>query len=291
MPRAYLGSPQNQGNTMRKPRLFIASSSESIAIAEAVNVNLDKELEVTIWKNGTFKLSSSIIDDLIEKSSSVDFALFIFTPDDIAQIRSRQEHVVRDNVLFEMGLFIGSIGKERSFILKPRGIEMHLPTDLLGVTPADYETSRSDGDLVSATNRACSLIKAEVERLGLINFVGLSESRKLRTNPIQYTITDYDLKFLSCCLQSHTSYPEGLDFRDISNDLKGIKNDILRISSIKLERMGLISKSVETNNQYGHDYYAYSITELGIDTLLKQEIRLGSQESNMPDDFDDDIPF
>lgn len=276
---------------MRKPRLFIASSSESIAIAEAVNVNLDKDLEVTIWKNGTFKLSSSIIDDLIEKSSSVDFALFIFTPDDIAQIRSRQEHVVRDNVLFEMGLFIGSIGKERSFILKPRGIEMHLPTDLLGVTPADYETSRSDGDLVSATNRACSLIKAEVERLGLINFVGLSESRKLRTNPIQYTITDCDLKFLSCCLQSHTSYPEGLDFSDISNDLKGIKNDILRISSIKLERMGLISKSVETNNQYGHDYYAYSITELGIDTLLKQEIRLGSQESNTPDDFDDDIPF
>lgn len=276
---------------MRKPRLFIASSSESLSIAEAVNVNLDKDLEVTIWKNGTFKLSSSIIDDLIEKSSSVDFALFIFTPDDIAHIRSKQEHVVRDNVLFEIGLFIGSIGKERSFILKPRGTEMHLPTDLLGVTPADYEANRSDGDLVSATNRACSLIKAEIDRLGLINFIELSESKKLRANPVQYNITDYDLRLLCCCLQSHTSYPEGLRFGQISNDLRDINDDILRIASVKLERMGLISKSVETNHQDGYDYYTYSITELGIDTILKHELRLSSQVSNKSDDFEDDIPF
>ena len=91
---------------MRKPRLFIASSAESLNIAEAVNVNLDHEFEITIWKNGTFKLSSTTIDDLVEKSSTVDFALFIFAPDDIASIRSRQEHVVRDNVIFEMGLFM-----------------------------------------------------------------------------------------------------------------------------------------------------------------------------------------
>ena len=57
---------------MRKPRLFIASSAESLPIAEAVNVNLDHEFEVTIWKNGTFRLSSTTIDDLVEKSSAVD---------------------------------------------------------------------------------------------------------------------------------------------------------------------------------------------------------------------------
>ncbi|MGR2849942.1 nucleotide-binding protein [Vibrio vulnificus] len=168
---------------MRKPRLFIASSAESLPIAEAVNVNLDHDFEVTIWKNGTFKLSSSTIDDLVEKSSTVDFALFIFAPDDITSIRSRKEHVVRDNVIFEMGLFVGAIGKSRSFILKPRNVEMHLPTDLLGVTPADYEATRSDNDLVSATNRACSLIKSEVERLGLINHVALSDNKRIVANP------------------------------------------------------------------------------------------------------------
>ena len=35
--------------------------------------------------------------------------------------------------------------------------------------------------------------------------------------------------------------------------------------------MGLLSKAIETDEQDGYDYYAYSITELGIDILLKNE--------------------
>ncbi|EHU4802320.1 TIR domain-containing protein [Vibrio vulnificus] len=277
---------------MRKPRLFIASSAESLPIAEAVNVNLDHDFEVTIWKNGTFKLSSSTIDDLVEKSSTVDFALFIFAPDDITSIRSRKEHVVRDNVIFEMGLFVGAIGKSRSFILKPRNVEMHLPTDLLGVTPADYEATRSDNDLASATNRACSLIKSEVERLGLINHVALSENKRFVANPADYELRDKDYHFLAECLKSQTSNPEGISFYNIYNGLKGVKESVLQVSLIKLERMGLVSKCVETDEQ-GYDYYAYSITELGIDELLKNEDKLEPKVINNepPIAFDDDIPF
>lgn len=276
---------------MRKPRLFIASSVESLAIAEAVNVNLDHDFEVSIWKNGTFLLSSTTIDDLVKKSSSVDFALFIFTPDDIATIRSREKHVVRDNVLFEMGLFIGAIGKRRSFILKPRNVEMHLPTDLLGMTPADYEPDRSDGDLVSATNRACSLIKAEVDRQGLINYASLSESKLMRVNPIQYNLTDIDLKFLTYCLQSHTSYPDGLSFNLISNELRSISLEFKQLAAIKSERMGYIAKTIETDHQDGYDYYSYSITEDGIDTLLKHEDRLYQQPSTAKENTDKNYPF
>lgn len=276
---------------MRKPRLFIASSVESLPIAEAVNVNLDHEFEITVWKNGTFKLSSTTIDDLVEKSSFVDFALFIFTPDDISEIRSRKEHVVRDNVIFEMGLFVGAIGKCRSFILKPRGIDMHLPTDLLGVTPADYDSSRSDGDLVSATNRACSLVKGEVKRLGLINHTALSESKKLIANPTSYELKAQDYKFLAACLQSHTADPVGLPFYRILNSFRGVNEAALQISLIKLERMGYVSKTVETNHQDGYDFFAYSITEMGIDELLKNESALQPKESAPSESFDEDIPF
>jgi len=101
----------------RKPRLFIGSSVESLDIADAVNLNLDHQTEVTIWRNGTFELSNNTIDSLVKKAESVDFSLFIFSPDDIAIIRNQQKAVVRDNVLFELGLFIGAIGKERCFIL------------------------------------------------------------------------------------------------------------------------------------------------------------------------------
>ncbi len=258
---------------MRKSRLFIASSVESLNIAEAVNVNLDHEFEVTIWKNGTFRLSSLTIDDLVAKSSSVDFALFIFTPDDIATIRKQEKHVVRDNVLFELGLFIGSIGKERSFILKPRDEELYLPTDLLGITPADYDAHRSDGDLASATNRACSLIKSEVKRLGQIKHIPLSTSLKLRANPESYELSSNDLSVLGVCLYSHTVIPQGLSFNSIREELKDRNEVTLRISAIKLERMGYLEKIIDTyENEYEkYDRYYYKITEHGIDVLLKNQ--------------------
>ena len=115
----------------RKPRIFVGTPVESLEIADAVNLNLDHRAEVTIWRNGTFELSSNTIDSLTMKAKSVDFALFIFSPDDMAVIKNQQKAIVRDNVLFELGLFIGSIGKERCFILKPRNVELHFPTDLL----------------------------------------------------------------------------------------------------------------------------------------------------------------
>ncbi|WP_422766979.1 TIR domain-containing protein [Photobacterium leiognathi subsp. mandapamensis] len=113
---------------MRKPRIFIASSSESLDVSDAFNVNLDHQAEVTVWKHG-FKLSQNTIDSLVQMAESVDFAIFIFTPDDIVQIRDQQKQIVRDNVLFELGLFIGTLGKERCFIVKPRNQDLHFPTD------------------------------------------------------------------------------------------------------------------------------------------------------------------
>ncbi|WP_233423640.1 nucleotide-binding protein [Vibrio metoecus] len=97
---------------MRKPRVFIGSSVESLPIADAIAVNLEFDAEVTIWRNGTFNLSSNALDDLITKAKSVDFSIFIFSPDDLTIMRSREKYVVRDNVVFELGLFIGAIGEK-----------------------------------------------------------------------------------------------------------------------------------------------------------------------------------
>lgn len=70
-----------------------------------------------------------------------------------------------------------------------------------------------------------------------------------------------------------------------------VNEAILQISLIKLERMGLISKAVETDHQDGYDFYAYSITELGVDELLKNEENLQQRASNPVSKFDDEIPF
>jgi predicted nucleotide-binding protein len=198
-----------------KPSIFIASSVEGLRIADAINANLDHEAHCTIWRAGTFKLSSQTVDDLVRKSSTIDFAVFVFTPDDVATIRNHQGAIARDNVVFEMGLFIGAIGKERCYLVKPRGVDMHLPSDLLGMNLSDYAVDRPDKDVESALNYACKLIKDRVRELGAISrvpFTRASSPARHVANPPDYKLEDADLMFLAECVKSQVNSPVGRSF-------------------------------------------------------------------------------
>jgi len=276
----------------RKPRLFIGSSVESLDIADAVNLNLDHQAEVTIWRNGTFELSNNTIDSLVKKAESVDFSLFIFSPDDISIIRNKQKAVVRDNVLFELGLFIGSIGKERCFILKPRDVDLHFPTDLLGVTPADYEPNRSDGDLASAVNHACVLIKQQMEKLKPLSQIAVPPKPKPISINVSSELTTLDFTVLGTLIGTATESPDGYSMNIIKNNLKN-QSPRIDLSIIKLEKLGYIERRNETNDQYGYEYFAYMITTDGVELLIENESKaFGTPPSTKIDDgFDDDIPF
>ena len=219
------------------------------------------------------------------------FALFIFSPDDVAIIRDQEKNIIRDNVLFELGLFVGAIGKERCFILKPRGVDLHLPTDLLGVEPADYDPKRSDNDLISSTNRACVLIKEEVKRLGLISHINLSTNQKIVTNPQNYDLKINDLSLLASALSTYTQHPESVPFHVLSNSVTGVDDNKLQISAIKLERMNLLEKSIEIDNQFGGEYYSYKVTHDGIDVLLKNEHLFDEVTAAEIPDEEFEIPF
>ena len=280
---------------MRKPRIFIASAVESLDVADAFNVNLDHQAEVTVWKHG-FALSQSTIDSLVKMAESVDFAIFIFTPDDVVNIRNQLKHIVRDNVVFELGLFVGTLGKERCFIVKPRDEDLHLPTDLLGLTPADYNGERSDGNLEAAVNHPCVLIKKEVANLGLIS-QDLDIQRKARRKiGYNYTLGNVEHRLLAKVLESYASSPDGVSVWRTFNDLKGVEEGVLSLAAIKLERMGYLDKNIAVDQDDGHEYYAFSITADGIDYLLENEqlLRKANKRVNAqtPDTFDDDdIPF
>ncbi len=278
---------------MRKPRIFIASSAERLDVADAFNVNLDHQAEVTVWKHG-FSLSQNTIDSLVKIADSVDFAIFIFTPDDVANIRNQEKNITRDNVVFELGLFTGTLGKERCFIVKPRNIELHLPTDLLGLTPADYNGERSDGNLEAAVNHPCVLIKKEVARLGLVSQDLEIQKKARRKTGGTYTLGNVEHKLLATILESYTSSPEGVSTWSAFNEFKGVDKGILSLASIKLERTGYLDRSIVSDGQ--HDYFAFSITADGIDYLLENEELLHKANDKVPstpayDKFDDDIPF
>lgn len=151
-----------------KPRVFIGSSTESIEIAEALLCNLEYVAEVTPWSQGLFKLSETALDSLLKVLPTFDFGVFVFSPDDAVLLRNQNVTVARDNVVFELGLFIGRLGKERCFIVTPRGQEdMHLPTDLTGFTPGTYDANRSDNDWPAALTSASYDIKELIKKRGL----------------------------------------------------------------------------------------------------------------------------
>ena len=122
------------------PTVFIGSSSEALAEATSLNRTLSRhDVTCRLWTQGVFQLSQTTIEDLIRTSSECDFAVLFLTPDDMTSSRGSRKSSPRDNVVFELGLFMGSIGRDRTYIVLPRRVDLKLPTDLLGVTHAYYE--------------------------------------------------------------------------------------------------------------------------------------------------------
>jgi predicted nucleotide-binding protein len=167
--RIFENCLQSDRKNMR-PRIFVGSSTERLEIAYAVQENLDHDAQVTVWTQGIFKLSTTSLDSLIAALDKFDFAIFIFHPDDSTQMRNRTFDTVRDNLIFELGLFIGRFGKDKVFFLIPRTIEkLHLPTDLLGITPGTYDNLREDGNLLASLAPFCNQIRTTLKDFVYLN--------------------------------------------------------------------------------------------------------------------------
>ena len=134
------------------PRVFIGSSSEGLGLAEALRENIEREadfeLELRQWNNADiFAPGSYALVDLLRETREVDFAILVFTPDDAARVRNADHRIPRDNVVFELGLFMGAIGRDRAFVLVPSGDGqgLKLPSDLQGLTTVRYTAGETPG--------------------------------------------------------------------------------------------------------------------------------------------------
>lgn len=160
---------------MTKPRVFIGASRENQDVAEAIQQSLDHVAEVEVWDQGTFGPSQYPLESLEIRLDTADFAIFVFSPDDVTMMRGVEKNTVRDNVVFELGLFIGRLTRRRTFIFSPRNSSLHLPTDLAGLTPLDYDADRGDGNLRAGLGSACTSVRAAIRAHGAL----LRPSREL----------------------------------------------------------------------------------------------------------------
>lgn len=149
---------------VRKAQVFIASSKEALPIARAIQQNLEPNTEVTRWDHEVFKPTTYALESLLEAVKKVDFAILVLSPDDIIRMRGRQSRVARDNIIFELGLFIGSLGRDNIFMVAPSSSHsMRIPSDLHGLMFVTYDPDRQD--LVAALGTACTSIQNRIEEL------------------------------------------------------------------------------------------------------------------------------
>ena len=127
---------------MNKPTLFVGSSSEGLDVARAVRALLAEDAEVTLWNEGFFIITDTFIESLVNALPRFDFAALVLTPDDLTTSRQTSTFSPRDNVLFELGLFMGRLGRSRTFVIRPRGERIKIPSDLAGLNTALYDWDR-----------------------------------------------------------------------------------------------------------------------------------------------------
>jgi hypothetical protein len=153
---------------MRVPRIFIGSSSEGKDVAQRLAAHLDADgsAETKIWTHGVFDLGEHVLDGLIRQAQTSDFAVLVLGADDTVSSRDLVAQAPRDNVIFELGLFIGALGKDRTYMVQPHDLDLKLPSDMAGITQARYRL-RSDGDTTAALNPAAITIRDQVKKLGL----------------------------------------------------------------------------------------------------------------------------
>lgn len=149
-----------------KPKIFVGSSREKLNVAYAIQHNLDHHAYVTVWDQMSRSASTeSFLHCLMNELKDYHFGVFVLTPEDKLEIRGNTTLSARDNVIFELGLFIGHLGKEKNFVIVPRAQkDFHIPTDLAGIVPLDYEANRPDRNLRAALGSACDDIRFAIEK-------------------------------------------------------------------------------------------------------------------------------
>ncbi|WP_440465069.1 TIR domain-containing protein [Psychrobacter sp. ASPA161_6] len=201
-----------------KPKIFVASSVEGLDIAYPMQVNLQHDADLTVWSQGVFSLSVTPLDSITEALKSSDFGIFVFSPDDETVMRGNVSSTVRDNVLFELGLFIGKLGKRRCFIVMPDNVNLHIPTDLVGVTPATYSGIRGKSEIAASLGLACHEIRRAIRLQGLSNKD--IDVQKIPANDHDNYDDNDKIALLESWLINEAEENKAIKYIDIDNHLK-----------------------------------------------------------------------
>lgn len=150
---SLIATPRN------KVRVFVMSSAEALPVTRLLVQHFEHDPFLTVvWDQGVFRASNYTLEELERQLELADFAIAVAHADDTVITRGDEWPTVRDNVVFELGMFIGVLGRKRAFLMEPREDKLKLPSDLAGLTTVSYRyTPGPDARAVLAP--ACNHIR------------------------------------------------------------------------------------------------------------------------------------
>lgn len=151
---------------MSTPKVFIGSASEHKSLAVALQSLLDPVAAARVWTQRIFQPNRGNLENVLRAVDEYDFACFVAPPTDKTSQRGSERDTVRDNIILEFGLFLGRLGKDRVFLLCPRGTDLSLPSDLDGVTNLEYKAIDKDNPAESVLAPAGKAVEEAIEEQG-----------------------------------------------------------------------------------------------------------------------------
>lgn len=123
-----------KGKKDSKKKVFIVHGHDNELKQEVARVLLNLKLEPIILHEQP-NFGRTIIEKFEDNGSDVDFAIILLTADDLGRLKTSGEtdnrFRARQNVVFEMGYFVGCLSRSHVFLLCDNDIEE--PSDLSGV--------------------------------------------------------------------------------------------------------------------------------------------------------------
>lgn len=223
--------------SLQRVSVFIGSSREGLGIAQALQLELEAAALSTIWYQGVFGLSQGTLESLEEALPSFDFAILVITPDDVAVVRDRVVQLPRDNVLFELGLFMGHLGRRRVFVVYCDDGNTKLPSDLAGITVAKIKTPDVGRPISDYTTTALlPIIGPTVTRIrAAIHEVQKTKPRPVSVHYIAPTLAHNSYYAqLQTCLEAEISHVPAVSWHfhlpsgDTAHDIYATLKDVLR---------------------------------------------------------------
>lgn len=164
--RRLLDRNSTIGQYREKIRVFLISSAEALPIARAIQSAFEYDpFLMVIWTDGVFRVANYPLQDLEAQIDDSDFAIAIAHADDLTESRGKDWPSPRDNVVFELGLFMGRLGRARAVLMEPREEKVKLPSDLTGITTITYNYEPG-ADAPALLAPACNRLRNHINSLG-----------------------------------------------------------------------------------------------------------------------------